>query len=153
MNAAWPATAVAEMAPVLGSQLGQLDSLSNSFDAPGRRCNGWYHCIDRDISALLVLRPAQSFANRQCGAGDLHLCQAAVWAAIAAAGRQMTRAAGTASPVRWHARAAAQRIHFIPGLLSYSMPYTNRPSGIQPVITFDRRRSVAAGRRRPSCTG
>lgn len=50
------------------------------------------------------------------------------------------REEGTANPARWPASATAERITFVPGLLRYTMRYTNRPSGIQQVITFNRHR-------------
>jgi len=43
---------------------------------------------------------------------------------------------GTADPDAWISDANAERIHFAPGLLPPTIRYTNRPSGIQQVITF-----------------
>ena len=40
-------------------------------------------------------------------------------------------------PAAWRADATAERIHFAPGILSTTMRYTNRPSGIQQVISFN----------------
>ncbi len=40
-------------------------------------------------------------------------------------------------PTAWRADAKAERITFTPGLLSYTMRYTNRPSGFQQLISFD----------------
>ncbi len=139
INAAWPRIADAVMRPVLGPQLTELSSLFSVFDAPpGGQYNGWYQYFDRDIRKLLGIGQPQPFANDYCGAGNLTRCRASVWAAIAAAGRQLTAQQKTANPAAWRASATADRISFIPGLLgSFTMAYTNRPSGIQQVISFD----------------
>ena len=44
---------------------------------------------------------------------------------------------GTSNPDAWRADATAERIEFAPGLLPTTMRYTNRPSGIQQVISFN----------------
>ena len=46
-----------------------------------------------------------------------------------------------ASPDAWRSDAAAERISFAPGLLTTTIRYTNRPSGIQQVISFKGHRS------------
>jgi hypothetical protein len=63
-----------------------------------------------------------------------------VWHAIAQAGAELTTAQGTSNPSAWRADATAERIHFVPGLLPTTLRYTNRPSGIQQVISFDAHR-------------
>jgi hypothetical protein len=75
------------------------------------------------------------FANRYCGGGDVNVCRAALWAALEAAGVELEAAQG-ADPAAWRADANRERIGFVPGLLPYTMRYTNRPSGIQQVIEF-----------------
>jgi hypothetical protein len=135
MNAAWPGIADAEMRPLLGPQLGQLNALFTVFEAPpGGQYAGWYQYFDRDISKLLHIQQPQSFVNAYCGAGNLHRCQQAVWAAIAAAGHELSNQQGTSNPAAW--RAPGTPVTFLPGLLTYKMAYTNRPSGIQQVISF-----------------
>jgi acyl-homoserine lactone acylase PvdQ len=137
MDAAWPKIANAFMRPRLGSQLGELDSLFTRFEAPpGGQYDGWYQYFDRDIRKLLRMKQPQPFANSYCGAGKLQRCRRAVWGAIAAAGKQLTASQGTAEPSTWRADANAERISFAPGLLPFTMRYTNRPSGIQQVISF-----------------
>jgi hypothetical protein len=96
--------------------------------------------FDRDIRRLLGMKQPAPFANRYCGAGDLARCQASMWVAIDAAGRELTAQQGTSNPAAWRADADAERIHFVPGLLPTTMRYTNRPSGIQQVISFNRHR-------------
>jgi hypothetical protein len=86
------------------------------------------------------MKQPQPLEKRYCGAGKLGKCRAAIWDAIANAGKQLTRQQGTSDPTAWRADAAAERIHFVPGLLKTTMAYTNRPSGIQQVISFNRHR-------------
>ena len=43
---------------------------------------------------------------------------------------------GSPRPDAWRSDANAERIRFLPGLLPTTIRYTNRPSGIQQVISF-----------------
>jgi acyl-homoserine lactone acylase PvdQ len=141
MDAAWPKIANAFMRPQLGPQLDELNSLFPRFDQPpGGQYDGWYQYFNRDIRHLLGEPVAQPFHNSYCGHGNKAKCQHAVWHAIGAAGAQLTNDQGTANPYAWRADATAERIHFAPGLLTTTMRYTNRPSGIQQVISFDHHR-------------
>ncbi|MGH2845732.1 MAG: hypothetical protein ACRDL0_06880, partial [Thermoleophilaceae bacterium] len=58
-----------------------------------------------------------------------------LWAAIEAAGAELAAAQGP-DPSAWRADAGRERITFLPGVLPYTMRYTNRPTGIQQVIEF-----------------
>jgi acyl-homoserine lactone acylase PvdQ len=139
MDAAWPKIANAFMRPQLGPQLDELNSLFSRFDAPpGGQYSGWYQYFDRDIRSLLGMKQPQPLNNAYCGHGNLQRCQDAVWKAIASAGRELSHKFGANDPDFWHADADAERIHFTPGILQTTMRYTNRPSGIQQVITFNR---------------
>ena len=60
---------------------------------------------------------------------------AAVRAALQATGVELEAQQGP-DPTAWRADATAERITFAPGLLPFTMRYTNRPSGIQQVIEF-----------------
>jgi acyl-homoserine lactone acylase PvdQ len=141
MDAAWPKIADAFMAPRLGPQLDELDSLFSRFNLPpGGQFSGWYQYFDRDIRSLLGMPVAQPLSNRYCGNGNLAACRSAVWGAIAQAGAELTTAQGTSNPTLWRSDAVRERISFAPGLLTTTMRYTNRPSGIQQVISFDRHR-------------
>jgi acyl-homoserine lactone acylase PvdQ len=136
IDTAWPKLANALMRPVIGPQLSELDSLFSQFDAPpGGQYAGWYQYFDRDIKKLLKIKQPQPFTNGYCGKGNLHNCQQALWAALAAAGNQLTKAQGTATPTAWRASSTALNIKFVP-LNVFTMSYTNRPSGIQQVISF-----------------
>ncbi len=137
MDAAWPRIADGFMRPVLGPQLDELDSLFTRFSQPpGGQYNGWYQYFDRDIRDLLGLPVAQPLSNNYCGGGNLGACRQAIWNAIRAAGSELTAEQGTSDPAAWRADATAERISFAPGLLPTTMRYTNRPSGIQQVISF-----------------
>lgn len=137
MDEAWPKIADAFMAPRLGTQLNELNSLFSRFDRPpGGQYSGWYQYFDRDIRKLLGMKIKAPFANNYCGGGNEAACQDAVWQAIAAAGVELTAEQGTADPALWRSDATRERIEFAPGLLPYTMRYTNRPSGIQQVISF-----------------
>ena len=57
-------------------------------------------------------------------------------AALEAAGVELEVAAQESDPAAWRADANRERISFVPGLLPFTMRYTNRPSGIQQVIEF-----------------
>ena len=137
MDVAWPKIADAFMAPRLGPQLDELNTLFSRFDLPpSGQYDGWYQYFDRDIRSLLGMEIKQPFENAYCGNGKLKACQNAVWNAIAAAGAELAAAQG-ADPAAWRSDAVRERIDFAPGLLPTTMRYANRPSGIQQVISFD----------------
>ena len=64
-----------------------------------------------------------------------------LWSAVEAAGAQIAAAQGTPDPAAWTSDATAERIRFAPGLLPTTIRYTNRPSGIQQVMSFGGHRS------------
>jgi acyl-homoserine lactone acylase PvdQ len=138
MDGSWNLIADAFMAPKLGTQLDELNSLFGRFDLPpSGQYDGWYQYFDRDIRALLGMKIKQPFENAYCGNGKLKACQNAIWAAIAAAGAELAAAQGTPDASLWRSDAVRERIKFVPGgLLSTTMRYTNRPSGTQQVISF-----------------
>jgi hypothetical protein len=87
----------------------------------------------------LKIKQPQPFANSYCGRGNLHRCQKSLWTAIAAAGRVLAKQQGTATPNAWRPAQPHWTSSFAP-LNPLTMSYTNRPSGIQQVISFDRHR-------------
>lgn len=139
MDGAWDGIANAMMQPRLGNELAdELDTLFSRFDAPpGGQYSGWYQYFERDIRSLLGKKVTNPFTKAYCGLGSLSDCQAAVWDALVKAGEKLTMEQGGSDPVAWRADATAERISFIPGLLPTTLRYTNRPSGIQQVISFD----------------
>ena len=137
MDGAWDEIANTFMRPRLGPQLDELDSLFDRFsEPPGGQFSGWYQYFDRDIRRLLGLRIRDPFRNEYCGRGDLERCQRAIWRAIDRAGDEIAAQQGTNDPEKWRADATEERIEFRPGLLERTIRYTNRPSGIQQVISF-----------------
>jgi acyl-homoserine lactone acylase PvdQ len=136
MDAAWPKLAAAWAAPVLGPLAAQFASIVAPFNAPpGGQYSGWHIYMDKDLRSLLGQPVKGPFEVRYCGNGNLSACRTSLWAAIKAAGDELTAVHGT-DPAAWRADATKERITFVPGLLSFTMRYTNRPSGIQQLITF-----------------
>ena len=137
MDVAWPKIANAFMSPVLGPQISELATLVPVFDQPPKgQYSGWYQYFDKDIKTLLGQHVDAPFANQYCGAGNKSRCQQSIWKAIDAAGNQLQAQQG-ASPAAWRSSATAERIVFIPGLLTKTLSYTNRPTGIQQLIWFN----------------
>jgi acyl-homoserine lactone acylase PvdQ len=138
LDTAWTRLADAAMTPVLGKPLAdQLSAtLHKRFEAPPEgQFAGWYQYMDKDLRTLMGEKVRGPFANRYCGAGDINVCRAALWAALEAAGVDLEAAQGP-DPNAWRADANPERIKFLPGLLPFTMRYTNRPTGIQQVIEF-----------------
>ncbi len=128
------------MAARLGQALlPELNTLAGRWDAPpGGQFSGWYQYFDRDIRGLLAEKRSKvpdRLNLTYCGKGRLGLCRSEVWNAIQAAGDQLTAEQGTSNPAAWRASASGEEIHFNP-LPLLTMRYTNRPSGIQQVISF-----------------
>jgi hypothetical protein len=142
MDTAYPGIVTAELSARIGGPLAtELNTLYTRFDAPtntppGGQYSGWYQYFDRDIRGLLSKRKLKDqFRLSYCGGGSLAACQASIWAAIQAAGDQLTQQQGTSDPAAWRASESAEQIKFSP-LPLITMNYTNRPSGIQQVISF-----------------
>jgi acyl-homoserine lactone acylase PvdQ len=138
LDTAWPRLADAAMVPVLGQPLAnQLnDTLHKRFDLPpAGQFGGWHMYMSKDLRRLLGKPVRGPLRNSYCGNGDAALCRADLWAALDAAGAQLAAAQGP-DPGAWRADAGRERISFAPGLLPYTMRYTNRPSGIQQLLEF-----------------
>jgi hypothetical protein len=136
VDAVWPRVADAVMGTILGPQSAELATLQARYDAPpAEQANGWHSYVVKDLRDQFGPKPAAPFKVRYCGAGNAANCQAALWAAFDAAGNELAEAQG-ANPAAWRADATKERITFIPGLLKTTLRYTNRPTGIQQVISF-----------------
>src|SRR5215210_7884361 len=138
LDAAWNRLADAAMTPVLGNPLADqlATTLHSRYDLPpSGQFGGWHMYMSKDIRTLLGEGVRGPFANRYCGNGDVNVCRAALWAALEAAGVELESAQGS-DPAAWRADANGERISFAPGLLTTTIRYTNRPSGIQQVIEF-----------------
>jgi acyl-homoserine lactone acylase PvdQ len=137
MDAAYTNIVNNELADRLGQTLlPQLDDLASRWDAPpGGQYDGWYQYFDRDIRGLLSRkRLPDQFNLTYCGKGHINVCRSEVWNAIQAAGDKLASEQGP-DPAAWRASATDEEIHFSP-LPLITMRYTNRPSGIQQVISF-----------------
>jgi hypothetical protein len=137
MDTAWPLLARAWASSVLGPKLtSQLASFINIYDQPpGGQYTGWHVWMYKDLRTILGQRVTGPFAMRYCGGGNLKRCRNQLWNAIDRAGKQLAAKQGT-DPTGWHSSATAERIKFVPGLLTFTMRYTNRPTGIQQVLSF-----------------
>src|SRR5262249_40829188 len=145
MDAAYPNIVNAEMGARIGPLTTDLNTLFARFDAPFNQppgstgqYDGWYMYFDRDIRTLLAKKghkPADRYPLVFCGGGNKALCQQSIWAGIQAAGDQLTQQQGTSDPAAWRASESAEAFKFSP-LSLITMNYTNRPSGIQQVISF-----------------
>jgi acyl-homoserine lactone acylase PvdQ len=138
MGFLYPKVADAVLTPVLGPQLADLSSLAGvNNNASSGFTGGRIDYVDKDLRQLLGTRFKTPFKTRFCGGGDLAACRASLWAAVEAAGNELAAAQGTEDPAAWTFDANSERIHFAPGVLSTTIRYTNRPSGIQQVISFN----------------
>jgi hypothetical protein len=108
--------------PGIRDLIGSDSGADSDFTAGGF----WY--LDKDLRRASMRRP---FKRRYCGNGDRVACARALWAALEAV---------PGDPDALRADATRERIAFRPGLLPTTIRYTNRPSGIQQVISFDRHR-------------
>jgi acyl-homoserine lactone acylase PvdQ len=140
MDAAYTNIVNNAMAARLGqSLLPELNQLAARWEAPpGGQYSGWYQYFDRDVRALLAKKRSKvpdRFNLTYCGKGRLGLCRSEVWNAIQAAGNQLTAEQGTSDPAAWRASAIADQFTYTP-LPLVTSPYSNRPTGIQQVISF-----------------
>ena len=137
MDTAWPLIAKAWASAVLGPVLTQqFANLVNIYDQPpGGQYTGWHIYMQKDLRTMLGMPVRGKYAIRYCGAGNLKRCRTMLWNAIDQAGAKLARTQGP-NPTNWHSSAAAEDITFVPGILSYKMAYTNRPTGIQQVLSF-----------------
>jgi acyl-homoserine lactone acylase PvdQ len=142
MDTAWPLMAKAWASSVLGSSLtDQLASFQSIYDYPnngngtGGQYTGWHIWMDKDFRTILGQHVRGRFSLRYCGDGSLKRCAKLLWNALTQAGTELAKQQGS-NPQNWHSSATAEEISFVPGLLNYKMRYTNRPTGIQQVLSF-----------------
>jgi hypothetical protein len=133
MDSAWDGIAKAVMRPVLGPLTGVLEqhlpfSSTPSFDP------GWFGYVSKDLRSELGMKVRGPYSRRYCGNGSLKACRTALWAALQAAATTLSKTQG-ANPAKWSSSATAERIHFIPDLIPFTMRWTNR-STFQQVIEF-----------------
>ncbi len=137
MDAVWAPLAEAVMSPVLGEVLPEFRSIVGIDDRPNSAGSsfggGWYGYVDKDLRALLGEGVGEPYSRKFCGNGNLETCSKSLWTAIQGALEAQEKAQGTAKIVKW--KAPKVRITFPPGILQYTMPWTNR-STFQQVIEF-----------------
>ena len=132
----YPRLVDAVMGGVLGPQLSEFKSLVGTRNSPASGfTGGGINHVDKDLRTITGAQFRAPFKTRFCGAGDANACRAAVWRAIEESGAAIEQRQGP-DPEAWKADANAERISFAPGLLPTKIRYTNRPSGIQQVVSF-----------------
>jgi acyl-homoserine lactone acylase PvdQ len=143
MGFVYSKVADAVLGPVLGPQLQQLSDLEGANNSSGSGFTGGrIYYVDKDLRQLTGTQFKTPFTTRFCGSGDLAACRASLWAAFEQAGTELAAAQGSENPADWKFDANSERIHFAPGLLSTTIRYTNRPSGIQQVLSFSGHRKT-----------
>jgi acyl-homoserine lactone acylase PvdQ len=120
--------------PLLGTKLKQqLDAMVGDNADPGSDFTGGeMGYVVKDLSRLAGKSTKSKFKTRFCGGGKLATCRKGLWAAVDATARVLSRKQG-AVPENW--RIAEPIIKFSP-LQTPTIPFTNRPSGIQQVLSF-----------------
>jgi hypothetical protein len=138
MDTAWDGMARAVMSPVLGPLANTLAQLMGTNDAPSSHGSafgsGWYGFVSKDLRTELGMKVQGPLSRRYCGHGNLNDCRKSLWAAIQAAAAKLSASEGP-NPAAWYSSATAERITFIPGLIPFTMRWTNR-STFQQVIEF-----------------
>lgn len=147
MDVSWPLLANAWASSVLGPKLSaQLASFDSQFDLPpGGQYTGWHIYMDKDLRTILGERVRGKFNVRYCGAGNLARCRTLLWRAINTAGKQLAAKQGP-NPSAWRSDAQREMITFAPLKALITMRYTNRPSGIQQVLSFSGHDPADTGR-------
>jgi acyl-homoserine lactone acylase PvdQ len=135
LDQSWDQLAETVLRPVLGdlaAPSGLLGQLMTRDDSP-RTSNGsaygggWYGYVDKDLRSLLGEPVRGAYSRRYCGNGDLAACRASLWAVIQSSADALAASQGT-DPNAWRADATGERITFVPGVLTDTMRWTNRPT-------------------------
>ena len=99
---------------------------------PQGQYSGWHQYMDKDFRTLLGKPVKGKYALRYCGNGVRKACATEMWKAIDAAGKTLAAKQG-ADPTAWRAVNLANDFSPIP---LFKMQYSNKPTGIQQVLTF-----------------
>ena len=134
----WPKIARAVMGPVLGPQLGELETL-NPVDSPANSggssfASGWYGYVYKDLRTVFGLPVQGPFKTRFCGNGNPLACVKSLWTAFDEAGNELEAEQGSSNPSLWRADATKERISF-GSSFPFTMRWTNRPT-FQQAISF-----------------
>ena len=133
----WRAVTDAAICDTLGKALcNQLATkLHERFATPpDGQYSGWHHYMDKDFRTLLGDDVKGKFSRRYC-ASTAEACAKKLWKAIDTAANALAEKLGP-DPAAWRSTRESQKIKFSP-LPLIDMDYTNRPSGIQQVISFN----------------
>jgi acyl-homoserine lactone acylase PvdQ len=147
IDTAWPLLANAWASSVLGPRLSkELAGFDSQYDQPpGGQYTGWHIYMDKDLRTIMGMNVRGKFNVRYCGGGNIKRCRTLLWNAIDKAGNKLAASQGP-DPSAWRASATAERINFVPSLLPFTMRYTNRPTGIQQVVSFSGHSKEDTGR-------
>jgi acyl-homoserine lactone acylase PvdQ len=105
-----------------------LDDLVGSSAGPSSGfTDGGFWYLAKDFRRLNGGGLRRAYKERYCGNGDKRRCARAVWKALDGV---------PGDPDALRADATKERIAFRPGLLPTTIRYTNRPCGIQQVISY-----------------
>jgi hypothetical protein len=133
----YPRLVDAVLGGVMGPQLDELKTLIGRNNNPASGfTNGGINYLDKDLAAIAGARFRSPLRTRFCGGGDAAACRDLLWRTLDEAGAAIARRQGNENPDQWSADARPERISFVPGLLQTTIRYTNRPSGIQQVVSF-----------------
>jgi acyl-homoserine lactone acylase PvdQ len=138
MDTAFTQMATSALCPRLTTKICTIlqKELQSVFEAPpGGQYGGWHQYMLKDFKTLLGQKVKQKYSTTYCGKGDVKTCSADMWAALKAAGDTLAKTQG-ADPANWHSSATKEQIKFTP-LPLVTMAYTNRPSGIQQVLSYN----------------
>jgi acyl-homoserine lactone acylase PvdQ len=133
MDAAWNGIALAVMRPVLGPLTSNLEQIMPTTETPSFD-GGWYGYVSKDLRTELGMKVRGAYSRRYCGSGSLKACRKALWKAVQTAADKLAKTQGP-DPSNWSSSATKERISFIPGLIPFTMRWTNR-STFQQVIDF-----------------
>ena len=136
MDGSWSNIADAFMTPRLGTQLDELATLVSRFDLPpSGQYSGWYQYFDRDIKSLLGIRQPAPLREQLLRQGQAEGLPELDLGGDRGLGRGDRGRAGDRGSGRLALRRAARADQVQPAAVK-TMRYTNRPSGIQQVISF-----------------
>jgi acyl-homoserine lactone acylase PvdQ len=133
----YPRMVDAVLGGVVGPQLAELRELIGRNNNPASGfTNGGINYLDKDLRALTGTRFRRPYRTKFCGGGNADACRTALWRVLDETGAALAQRQGSENPDQWTADARPERISFAPGLLQTTIRYTNRPSGIQQIMSF-----------------
>jgi hypothetical protein len=134
LYAFYPRLVETVMGGPLGPQYDEFRRLVGSVDSNfGGFSGAAITHLDKVLGSLTGEQFKAPYKTQFCG--DAAACRDRVWAALEATGAALEAEQGTADPDAW--RAKSGRITFAPGVLQRTIRFTNRPSGIQVLATFN----------------